>query len=121
MRLATVLSFAVLAGFVPAASAPAQGVGISIGLKLGPSRSVVAYSSARDGEWRSSYMQWQPTTMYVVDGRYYEKQSRGSRAVVVYRHNEDYFLPPQDKKWVGADKRYNYKRKPRNEDYNRRP
>jgi len=25
--------------------------------------------------------------MYVVNGQYYDKESRGSRAVVVYRHN----------------------------------
>jgi hypothetical protein len=119
MRLSRVVSLAVLACCIPLATAPAQGV--SIGVKLGTARSVVSYSSTRDGEWRTSYKQWQPKTMYVVNGQYYDKSSRGSRAVVVYQHNNDTFLPPQDKKWVGADKRYNYKRQPKAEDYNRKP
>jgi hypothetical protein len=59
--------------------------------------------------------------MYVVNGQYYDKSSRGARAVIVYHHNDDYFLPPQDKKWVGADKRHDYKHKPKTEDYNRKP
>jgi hypothetical protein len=121
MRLSSVVSLAVLACCIPVVNAPAQGAGVSIAINLGPPRTIVAYSSQRDGEWRASYKQWQPTTMYVVNGQFYDKSSRGARAVVVYHHNDDYFLPPQDKKWVGADKRYNYKRKPKDEDYNRRP
>jgi hypothetical protein len=121
MRLSTVLTLSATICCVPLAAVPAQGVGISIGINLGPSRVVRNYSSARYGDWRTNYRNWQPTTMYVVNGHYYDKETRGSRAVVVYRHNKDYFLPPQDKKWVGADKRYDYKRQPRDEDYARRP
>jgi hypothetical protein len=119
MRISTLVSLSVLAACIPITRAPAQSVGVSIGIHLGPERVVANYSSARSGDWRTNYQQWQPTTLYVVNGRYYDNQTRGARAVVVYRHQNDYFLPPQDKKWVGVDKRYNYKNKPRSADYGR--
>jgi hypothetical protein len=108
---------AALVCFIPASSASAQGVSVS--LRLGNERTVSAYSSERSGDWHANYKQWEPTTLYVNNGKYYDKQSKGSRAVVVYHKDNDYFLPPQDKKWVGADQRYNYKHKPTTEDYNR--
>ena len=105
----------------PLANARAQGVGVSIGVQLGTARVVSNYSSERSGDWRTNYKQWEPTTLYVNNGQYYDKESKGSRAVVVYKKDNDYFLPPQDKKWVGVDKRYDYKHKPTNADYNRKP
>ena len=119
MRLSTLLSLSALVCCIPIASAPAQRAGVSVDIHLGRARTVTAYSSSRSGEWRTNYKQWKPTTLYVTNGQYYDKQTRGSRAVVVYRKDNDYFLPPQDKKWVGKDKRYDYKHKPNNEDYNR--
>jgi hypothetical protein len=118
MRIATVLSLAIIASSIPMARAQAQ-VGVSVGLNLGNVRTVAAYSSAQHGDWQTSYKQWQPTTLYSVNGQYYDKKSAGSRAVVVYHHNDQYFMPPQDKKWVGKDKRYDYKHKPTSDDYNR--
>jgi hypothetical protein len=120
MRIKTLLSLSLLVGFMPMTRGSAQtSVGIKIGINLGPERVVANYSSAQYGDWRTSYQQWQPITLYVVNGRYYEHQTRGARTVVVYRRNNDYFLPPQDKKWVGKDKRYDYKHQPRDEDYGR--
>ena len=119
MRIATVLSAAVIIGCLPITQASAQSVGVSVGLNLGNVRTVAAYSSAQHGEWQTSYKQWQPTTLYSVNGQYYDKNTKGSRAVVVYHHNDEYFMPPQDKNWVGKDKRYNYKHKPTSDDYNR--
>jgi hypothetical protein len=121
MRLSTLLSLSALVCCIPMASAPAQGAGVSINLRLGNQRTVSSYSSERSGDWRTNYKHWTPTTLYVTNGQYYDKNTRGSRAVVVYRKDKEYFLPPQDKKWVGADKRYNYKHRPTDEDYNRRP
>lgn len=118
MRLIKALALSALICFVPAARASAQ-VGVSVGLKLGNERVVAAYSPERYGAWQASYKSWKPTTVYAVNGHYYDKSTKGSRAVVVYRKGSDYFMPPQDEKWVGADKRYNYKRKPVDEDYRR--
>ena len=121
MRLVTVLSLSLLFSGIPIASAPAQAVGVSVDLKLGNVRTVSAYSAERSGDWHTNYKSWKPTTLYVTNGQYYDKQTKGSRAVMVYRNSNDYFLPPQDKAWVGADKRYNYKRQPTDDDYARKP
>ena len=119
MRLIKALALSALVCFVPASPTAAQGVGVSVGLRLGNERVVAAYSPERYGEWRANYKRWKPTTLYVVNGHYYDKYTRGSRAVVVYRRGGEYFLPPQDSKWVGYDRRYNYRRRPNDEDYRR--
>lgn len=119
MRLIKAATLAALVCFLPLAAAPAQGVGVTV--RLGNERTVVAYSPERHGDWQTSYKSWKPTTVYSVNGHYYDKQTRGARAVAVYHKDNEYFLPPQDSKWVGKDKRYNYKRRPTDEDYNRRP
>jgi hypothetical protein len=111
MRISTLLSLMVLAGCMPTTRGQQQS-SVEIGIQLGPVRSVNSYSMERHGDWRTNYQQWQPTTLYVVNGRYYDKETRGSRAVMVYRHDNEYFTPPQDKEWVGADKRYDYKKRP---------
>jgi hypothetical protein len=118
MRIATALSFSLLLACAPIASASAQSV--SIDLKLGPARTVAAYSSEQFGDWHTSYKQWTPKTMYYVNGQYYDHTTKGARAVAVYQKGGKYFLPPQDNAWVGKDKRYNYKNKPTDEDYRHR-
>lgn len=58
-------------------------------------------------------------TICEYDGRYYRRSVRGARAIVVYSRNNEYFLPPPDREWVGKDKRYNYKRQPDDRDRGR--
>ncbi len=90
---------------------------VSVNLKLGPERTVAPYSSEKFGDWHTNYKQWTPKTMYYVNGHYYDHKTTGARTVSVYQKGGNYFLPPQDKDWVGKDKRYNYKNKPTDEDY----
>jgi hypothetical protein len=120
MRISILLSLIVLAACTPMRGGRGRSsVGVSVGIQLGPERPISYYSREQHGDWRVNYQQWQPTTVYVVDGRFYDNETRGARAVVVYRRNNEYFLPPQEKEWVGKDKRYDYKHKPKDEDYNR--
>jgi hypothetical protein len=77
------------------------------------------YAQDKYGDWHTSYRRWQPVTMYFHDGRYFDRQVRGSRPVMVYRAHGEYFLPPQDRDWNNKDRRYNYKRVPNDDDYNR--
>ena len=111
MRISGLLSLILLAGCMSTTRGQQQS-SLEISVQLGPERSVSSYSMERHGDWRTNYQQWQPTTLFVVDGKYYDKEARGSRAVMVYRHDNEYFTPPQDKEWVGADKRYDYKKRP---------
>jgi hypothetical protein len=121
MRIALLFSLMVLVGCMPMTRGRQQSsVGVSVEFQLGPERSVDMYSRERHGDWHNNLEQWQPVTLFVVDGRFYERESRGARAVVVYRRNNDYFLPPQEKEWVGKDKRYDYKHMPKDEDYGRK-
>jgi hypothetical protein len=101
------------------AGAHAQGVGVSV--SLGNSHVVAAYNPERHGDWHTSYSNWQPTKLYYYKGQYYDHQAKGARAVSVYRKDDEYFLPPQDKKWVGYDKRFDYKHRPTSADYKRVP
>ena len=118
MRISILLSLMVLVGCMPMTRGQQRSsVGVEIGIQLGPERPVDMYSRERHGDWHNSLEQWQPVTLFVVDGRFYEREARGARAVVVYRHNNDYFLPPREKEWVGKDKRYDYKHMPMDEDY----
>lgn len=97
------------------ASASAQGVSVSI--TLGPPQTVVMYEPEHDGPWRTSYLAWTPVTLYVVDGVYYARPVPGSRVVMVYRRGHEYILPPRDEKWVGVDKRFDYRLQPEKWDY----
>jgi len=83
--------------------------------------SVFGYAENRAGDWRKNYKKWSPVTVYEVNGRYYRKSAPGARAVQIYRYKDEYFLPPQDEKWVGADKRFDYNRRPNDEDRRRVP
>jgi hypothetical protein len=80
---------------------------------------VAPYVSERYGDWHTSYRKWQPVTLYVMNGRYFARNVRGSRPVMVYRSHNQYFLPPQDKAWERADRRYKYDRRPNDDDYTR--
>jgi len=114
MRIKTLLVVPLLGAlFALPAKAPAQvNLSVSFGTRLGPEIGVFAYSRERQGEWRDNYRRWVPVTLYDVNGRYYRTSVRGSRAVVVYSYNDEYFFPPQESGWNGIDGRYNYARRP---------
>ena len=71
------------------------------------------------GDWRYNYRSWSPVVIYEYDGRYYPNRFRGSRAVQVYRNRSGYFLPPRDRGWDRADRRFDHRRRPNNSDYQR--
>src|ERR1043166_7645148 len=121
MRIATLLTVPLLAVLiVPPARASAQmNVNVSFGTRLGPEIPVYVYSPERRGDWRKNYRRWKPVTLYDVNGRYYRNHVRGARPVLVYIHENEYFLPPQDQAWKGSDKRYDYQRQPTDVDYGR--
>jgi hypothetical protein len=102
------------------ARAPAQvNLTVRFGTRLGPDVGVFAYSPERNGDWHANYRKWTPVTLYDVNGRYYRNSVNGSRAVIVYSYNDEYFLPPTDAGWVGMDRRYNYNRRPSADDAGR--
>jgi hypothetical protein len=55
------------------------------------------YSSRNHGQWKKEYRKWRPVTLYWVNGRYYERQVRGARAVTVYFYRNQYFFEPRDR------------------------
>jgi hypothetical protein len=121
MRITPWLTLPLLAALsaLPA-PAPAQlNVTIQFGARLGPEIGVFAYSPQRHGDWRTTYRQWAPVTLYDINGHYYRTQVRGARPVLVYSYRNEYFLPPQDQAWVGFDKRYQSQRQPAPADYGR--
>jgi hypothetical protein len=121
MRVTTFLALPILGALIALpARAPAQvNVSVQFGTRLGPEIGVFAYSTQRQGDWRSNYRSWTPVTLYDVNGHYYRNNVRGSRAVAVYSYNNEYFLPPEDQAWNNADKRYNYQRRPIADDQSR--
>ncbi len=114
MRIATMVATFVLAtgylvpGQMPAATEP----GALVVQQPGPPVILWTYSPSVHGDWRTSYPQWTPTTVYYNRGHYYRNPAPGSRAVVVYSRGNDFFLPPRDRAWVGVDKRYDKKHGP---------
>ena len=92
---------------------------ISVTLHLGDPIVVTNYAPEAYGDWHTSYRYWHPVTVYFYDGRWYPRAVRGARPVVVYRSENSYFLPPRDHDWDNRDHRYNYRRRPTDDDYNR--
>lgn len=89
-------------------------------MKPGKPVLVTGYSADAYGDWHKSYRSWRPVTLYAHDGQFYSRSMKGARAVQVYRHGNDYFLPPQDDAWVKrGDTRYNYRHRPNDDDYGR--
>jgi hypothetical protein len=92
---------------------------VSATIHLGNPVVVSNYEANRYGDWHSNYRRWRPTTVYYYNGRYYPRAIRGSRPVQIYRRQNEYFLPPRDAAWVNrGDRRFNYRRRPNDEDYN---
>jgi len=121
MRIANLMALPIAVTLVVLpARMPAQvNISVRFGTRLGPDVGVFAYSPERLGDWHDNYRKWTPVTLYDVNGRYYRNSVAGSRAVVVYSYNDEYFLPPTDAGWVGADRRYNYRRQPVDDDRGR--
>jgi hypothetical protein len=122
MRIRTLLVLPLLAGAGALVASPSTAraqITISFGAKLGPEIRVFAYSQERLGEWRGNYRHWTPVTLYDVNGRYYRNNVRGARPIEVYMYNNQYFFPPQEQGWNGADRRYDYRRQPTQTDYGR--
>ena len=121
MRIATLVTLPLLGALIVLpARAPAQAtISVGLGTRLGPETSVFAYAPDRQGDWRATYRQWTPVTLYDINGHYYRNSVRGARAVLVYQLNNETFLPPQDSAWVGSDERYNYQQQPTPADYDR--
>jgi hypothetical protein len=80
--------------------------------RMGAEIGVLGYSEDRAGDWRKNSRRWSPVTVYEVNGRYYPRNGRGAREVMVYRFRNEYFLPPTDDKWNNSDKRFDYKHAP---------
>jgi len=121
MRMSLLLTTALLGATIALPTrAPAQvKISIAFGTQLGPEVGIFAYSPARYGDWHTNYRRWTPVTFYDINGHYYRHDVRGARAVVVYSYNNEYFLPPQDKAWIGFDARYDYGRRPGDADFSR--
>lgn len=119
MRVQKVLAALLLGAAIAMPNQASAQVSVSIGARLGPEVSLYAYSQPAHGDWQTTYRTWTPSTVYYYNGHYYHKSVSGARAVAVYSHNGEYFMPPADKAWVGKDKRYNYKRAPQDEDRGR--
>jgi hypothetical protein len=79
---------------------------------------VSPYATDVYGDWRTSYSRWQPVTLYSTDGHFYSRSVPGARAVSVYRSQNQYFLPPRDAEFATIDRRFNYDRRPIDDDYN---
>jgi hypothetical protein len=78
-----------------------------------------AYDPYYYGDWRYNYRSWSPVVVYEYGGRYYPDHFRGARAVQVYRDRSGYFLPPRDRDWDRADRRFDNRRRPNKSDYER--
>ena len=99
------------------AAPPAHGQ-VSLTLHLGRPIGLTVYDPGYYGDWHTAYRTWTPVTVYYYDGNYYPRYIRGGRAVQVYRRGSEYFLPPREPAWENrGDRRYNYKRKPNDDDY----
>ncbi len=60
---------------------------------------VLSYSARRIGPWQQSYVQWEPITVFVLDGRYYDAPIPRARPVAAYRYRDRYFFAPHDRDW----------------------
>jgi len=87
--------------------------------RLGAEIGVLDYSSDRAGAWQQNYRKWTPTTVYEVNGHYYQHNAPGARAVGIYRYKSEYFLPPSDQAWNGRDNRFNNRGTPNADDRGR--
>lgn len=60
---------------------------------------VVPYDAHRFGDWSRNERKWSRITLYVLNGRFFERPWGNARAVEVYRYRNRYFFPPRDRDW----------------------
>ncbi len=115
-HLYTVLVPLLAAAVVPA-PAPAQ---VSATIHIGPIRIgdrpavhrvpryvvVGDYPARNYGQWKRTVRNWRPVTLYVLNGRYYERPYRDARPIVVYHYRDSYFRAPRDRDWNDYRTRY---------------
>jgi hypothetical protein len=82
-------------------------VGIPIGRTgpgsaLRPHQLVIRdYDQGRYGEWQDYYDDWQPETVYLYDGIYYDYPVVSyAEPIVVYRYRNDFFFAPRQREFV---------------------
>jgi hypothetical protein len=103
-------------------AAPGAKAQVNITIRLGTPVVISNYSNDAYGDWHSNYTQWRPVTVYFYQGKYYTRSVKGGRPVQIYQRGNERFLPPQDPAWVNhGDKRFNYNRKPNDDDYRQAP
>jgi hypothetical protein len=121
MRIGFLLTLPLLGTLIalPTSGSAQTSITVRFGTRLGPEIPLTYYAPERLGPWKHSYRKWTPVTLYDVNGRYYRNEVRGARPVLVYLYRDQYFLPPEDREWNGADRRYDYNRRPGSEDYRR--
>jgi hypothetical protein len=118
MRISTLATLPLL-GALAVGVTPRQGSAqVSATIHLGKPVVVTNYTPDVYGDWHTSYRRWRPTTVYYYDGQWYPRSVAGGRQVMVYRNGSSYFLPPRDQDWDKKDHRYNYQRRPTDDDYN---
>jgi hypothetical protein len=102
-----VVTFALATGLLGFAHAP----GTTEPAPVAPTQAGIvvlwSYSAEVHGDWRVSYQQWTPSTIYYHGGQYHRSMVPGARVLMVYSHSGAYFLPPSDRAWAGVDRRYN--------------
>jgi hypothetical protein len=67
---------------------------------------VVDYDHRHFGHWKQTARHWRPVTVYVYQGRYYERPIRNAKPIVIYRYRDSYFMPPRDREWNDYRARY---------------
>jgi len=121
MRITCLVTLPLLSAAIvlPTKASAQVNISVAFGSRLGPEIGVFRYAPERLGDWRANYRNWRPVTLYDINGRYYRGQVRGARPIQVYSYENEYFLPPQDRAWSGADRRYDDRRQPTQDDYGR--
>jgi len=111
----------ILSGCVPSYASVGYGPDDYYGRDYDGRRVVEIYDYSPDyyGDWRYNYRRWSPVVIYESNGRYYRKRFRGARPLQVYRNRSGYFLPPRDRDWNRAERRFDPRRRPTEGDYRR--
>jgi hypothetical protein len=120
MRISMKMAVPMLGSLVLlSACGPGYGTTVGMGLQTSSSLSIYGYSADQYGDWHTGYRQWQPATVYEVNGQYYPNKVNGARQVQVYHSQTGYFMPPRDAEWAKTDKRFDQKKIPNDADYGR--
>ena len=86
---------------------------------IGPGVDLYGYYPDYWGDWHSNFSLWSPAVVYEYGGRYYPTRVRNSRPVSVYQYRNQYFMPPRDNDFRNRDRRFDYRHRLTNQDYQR--